>query len=345
MTEKQYGGASKHGFSGKIDNKISNSDFVLKINEKNNLNIDFQDNLDEETIESYKKAGKIVQEVRKFTEKIVKKDVLLIEIADKIEKKILDLGGDCAFPVNTSIDEIAAHYTPVVNDETKATGLLKIDFGVSVNGFIADNAMSFDLTENNEFQDMINLNELALKEVLDSLEFGDTISKIGNKVSEIVKKDGRFRIIHNLSGHSLAEDEIHAGLTIPNHENENSTELSEIAIAIEPFLTTGKGEIYEGKPSDIFMLQNTERQPRERDARKLLEFIKSEFSTRPFCKRWLNESKDLKGISWRFGLTSLVREGIVYNFPVLVEKDKKPVSQAEHSIIFYQGKRLVYTRD
>ena len=90
-------------------------------------------------------AGKIASQVRQFAKTIVKKDVPLLEIAEKIEAKIEELGGKPAFPTNTSINEIAAHDTPSHDDETKAHGLLKIDFGVHINGFVADTAMSFDL--------------------------------------------------------------------------------------------------------------------------------------------------------------------------------------------------------
>ena len=43
----------------------------------------------------------------------------LIEIAQKIHKEIEKLGGESAFPVNLSIDDIAAHYHPTLEDETK----------------------------------------------------------------------------------------------------------------------------------------------------------------------------------------------------------------------------------
>ena len=91
------------------------------------------------------KAGKIAQEVKAYAKSIIKKDMLLLEIANKIEDKIFELGGEPAFPTNLSINEIAAHYTPSHDDETKASGLLKVDLGVQINGWIADTAFSIDL--------------------------------------------------------------------------------------------------------------------------------------------------------------------------------------------------------
>ncbi len=285
--------------------------------------------MEKSEINNYEKAGEIAKQIREYCREIVKPGILLIELAEKIENKIRELGGKPAFPVNLSINEIAAHYTPSSKDETKAEGLLKIDLGVSINGYIADTALSFDLTESGEHKEMIKVNEDALNNVLNNLAINSEVKDIGKLIQEKVKNSG-FSIIRNLSGHSLDKDLIHAGLTIPNYENNNSNELNN-AFAIEPFLTTGAGEIYEGKPSEIFMLQK-HANARDKDARVLLKFIKENYQTKPFCKRWL-EKAGLKKLD--FLLPLLSKQGILHNYPVLVEKTKKPVSQAEHSIIIH----------
>ena len=95
------------------------------------------------------KAGKIASQVRENARQFIKKGMPLLEIAEKIENEIVKLGGKPAFPTNLSINEIAAHYTPSYDDKTIATGLLKIDLGVHINGYIADTAFSMDL-ENSE---------------------------------------------------------------------------------------------------------------------------------------------------------------------------------------------------
>src|SRR3989344_1103680 len=64
-------------------------------------------------------AGKIASQVKVYARTIVKKETLMLEIAEKIEAKIFELGGKPAFPVNLSIDNIAAHYTPSHDDKKK----------------------------------------------------------------------------------------------------------------------------------------------------------------------------------------------------------------------------------
>ncbi len=285
--------------------------------------------MENKEIENYKKAGKIAAETVAFARGFVKKNMLLIEIAEKIEGKISELGGECAFPVNLSLNEIAAHYTPGLNDKTIAQGILKIDLGVVIAGFIADTAFSLDLTDNEEFKEIIELNEKALDKALSVIKPGIKVNEIGKQIFSLVK-GSKYSVIRNLSGHSLGEDEIHAGLTISNYENSNENKLNNIAIAIEPFLTTGNGEVYESSLSEIFMLQKPG-SVRDREARKIIEFISENYKTRPFCKRWLERKFTKVG----FILSQLTKQGILHNFPVLIEKSKKPVSQAEHTVIIH----------
>ncbi len=49
-------------------------------------------------------AGKIASQVREFAKSLIKKDMPLLEIAEKIENKIIELGGKPAFPTNLSVD-------------------------------------------------------------------------------------------------------------------------------------------------------------------------------------------------------------------------------------------------
>ncbi|MGC9309097.1 MAG: type II methionyl aminopeptidase [Candidatus Nanoarchaeia archaeon] len=283
--------------------------------------------MEQHEIQSYKKAGTIASQIKQYVREIVKKDMLLIEIANKIDEKIKELGGKPAFPVNLSVNEIAAHYTPGLNDDKKAEGLLKIDIGVEVEGYIADTAFSLDLTEDKKHEEMIKTNETILQETLQELTTGSKISDIGKLIQE--KLAGRYAIVKNLSGHQLDKNIIHAGVNIPNYENNNETPIKDKALAIEPFLTTGQGEVYEGPKSEIYRLER-HGPIRDKDARRLLVYIKEKYNTKPFCKRWLEKHGFDK---LDFSLNQLVKAGILHNYSVLIEKSKQPVSQAEQTII------------
>jgi len=298
--------------------------------------------MEKQELQSYIKAGEIAKKVKAYAKEIIKPNMLLIDIAEKIDTKIIELGGEPAFPVNLSLNEIAAHFTPAPGDETKAEGLLKVDLGVAIDGFIADTAFSIDLTEGGDFESMITLNEEILATVTSIVEPGMKVMDVGNAVQDTLEKwnlenKTSFAVIKSLSGHLLGKDTIHAGLTISNYRNENETELDDMAFAIEPFVTTGVGDIYEGPVGGIYVLQK-DISVRDADARKVLAFIKEVFGTRTFCLRFLvDEFGDLSLVKLKLILRGMVKQGILYEYPMLIEKSKGPVSQAENTFIIADG--------
>ncbi len=273
-------------------------------------------------------AGEISKQVKEFARTIVKPGVLLLEIAEKIEAKIIELGGNLAFPCNLSINEIAAHYTPSYNDETKAHGLLKIDLGVHIDGWIADTAFSMDLDNNEENKKLIEASKKALETAQKIIKPGVNASEIGKSIQETIESQG-FSPIINLSGHEMKQYELHAGLTIPNINDNKNISLNKGLYAIEPFATTGSGKVHDGKPSGIYMLQE-EKNPRSLLAREILDYITKEYQTLPFCSRWIVKKFGTKAL---FALRELENNGNLHHFAQLVEKPDSKVSQTENTIL------------
>lgn len=279
------------------------------------------------------KAGKIAQEVKTYAKSLIKKDMLLLEIATKIEDKIFELGGEPAFPTNLSINEIAAHYTPSYDDETKASGLLKVDLGVQINGWIADTAFSIDLENSEENKKLIEAAEDGLKAAEKILSSKVSLSQIGEAVETAINKKG-FNPISNLSGHSMEEYDLHAGITIPNVKNNATSEIGEGLFAIEPFATSGTGRIYDGKPSGIYQLVSA-KSVRNPNAREILEYIADYYSTLPFASRWLVEEFGTKAL---IALKQLEQNENVHQYNQLVESTKAKVAQAENTFIIEKDK-------
>jgi len=297
--------------------------------------------MNKQELESYNKAGEISIKVKEYAKKLIKPDMLLTEIAEKIDAKIEELGGELAFPVNLSIDDIAAHYHPTLDDKITATGLLKVDIGVHIKGFIADTAFTIDLTKNQEHKELIQASKQALENAIKIIKNNKniTLNDIGKEIQETIKSQG-FSPIVNLSGHSLNEFHLHAGITIPNYANNNDNELSEGAFAIEPFATTGEGKIYEGASSNIYSITNL-RNTRNPLARKILDYAFKKYESLPFS---LREIQKKFGPMARLAMRQLEQEDIVHNYPQLIEKSHKPVSQAEHTIIKSKDDVIVTTQ-
>ena len=283
-------------------------------------------------------AGKIAKEVRDWIKPFVKKGVPLIEIAEKIESKIIELGGKPAFPVNLSMDEIAAHFTPSHDDKTTAHGLLKVDFGVHVNGWTADNAFSVDLENSKENKKLIEASESALNKALESAKENILVSLIGKAIQKEIEIFKASPII-NLSGHEIRQYDLHAGITIPNIDDKRSDRLAKGVYAIEPFTTNGVGKIHEGKPSGIYSLASNEN-IRSSEARKILEFIEREYRTLPFCSRWIVKKFGTRAL---ISLRQLESNGNLHEYPQLVENSGNNVAQTEHTI--FVDKEVIVVTD
>ena len=290
----------------------------------------------QEEIEMYKKAGRIAAETAKYAKSIIKPGIKLVELADKIEAKTIELGGKPAFPINLSIDDVAAHNTPLHDDETLASGLLKVDLGVHVEGYIADLAFSLDLENNEENKKLILAAESALKKAIEIIKPGIEVWKIGEVIQKTIASHN-LSPIRNLSGHSLDKYKVHAGITIPNYNNNNPTTLGKGAYAIEPFTTPGKGHVMSSSPPKplIFSLKN-----KKVDIR--LEQIEKKYGNLPFALRWLSE----QSIPIAFKeLMIFAKRGQINFYPPLKEQSNSLVAQAEHTILVTDNGGEITTRD
>jgi methionyl aminopeptidase len=339
MTEKDYN--STNSFSGKdVSRKTTKLEISSeKKKSKETKSITEEQSISSKDIENLKKVGQIAQETIKYAKSFIKKDMLLIEIAEKIEVKIESLGGKPAFPVNLSINEIAAHATPLPNSEEKAFGLLKVDLGVQIDGDVADTAFSLDLENSKENQALIESAENAVKKACEIASNETKIREIGAIIEKTIKLSG-FQPIQNLSGHSIEKYDLHAGITIPNYDNHQENYLEYGVYAIEPFVTTGLGQVRDGKPSSIYSLTK-DGNVRDSFSRTVLEYIKETYSTLPFCTRWLHKKFGSRVI---IALKNIEQSGLIHQYPQLIESGKGKVAQAENTIIVLKDKTIITTR-
>ena len=262
----------------------------------------------------------------------------LLEIAEKIEQQIKDLGGEPAFPTNLSINEIAAHYTPSYDDENTAYGLLKIDLGVQIDGYISDTAFSLDLESNQENKKLIETAEKCLENAIKITKENTLTSEIGKEIHRTAMSEGLNPVV-NLSGHEIEKYDLHAGITIPNIDDKKSIKLKQGLYAIEPFVTYGNGKVHDGKPSGIYMLLDS-KNVRSPVAREVLTYIIEEYGSLPFCSRWLVKEFGTKALT---ALRQLEQQGNLHHFAQLIETSKRKVAQAEQTILIEEEKTVVTT--
>jgi len=283
-------------------------------------------------IEDYVKAGKIAGEVR---ENVRQKDWIgstLEEICEYVESEIIKRGAKCAFPVNTSLNEVAAHYTAEPNDPKTVSDsdLVKIDLGVQINGYIADTAVTVNYDP--QYDSQVQAAENALQAAMSMIKVGVKSKDVGRKIQNTIMDMG-FKPIANLSGHSLDQYTIHAGKTVPNMWSIGSFDFSENeAYACEPFVTAknGLGFVRNGKIKNIFALASRKR-TKDDEADKVQEYIWNNFNMLPFALRWLLKEWEEKEA--RRLLDILIKKKVVKAYAILVEASGKTVAQAEHTFI------------
>jgi len=295
-------------------------------------------------LENYVNAGKIASMVRENARKKNHIGRTLFEICESIENEIISLGGSPAFPVNVSLNEIAAHYTAEPNDQIKVkdTDVLKIDLGVHIDGYIADTAVT--VCYNPKYEHLVNIAELSLSEAIKIAKFNTKSSEIGKTIENTIINNG-LKPIQNLSGHSLDQYIVHAGKSIPNIKTLGSSFslVNNQAYAIEPFVTTkdGLGIVYEGKIKNIFSLVS--RKPtKDKDSDDFISYLWDRFKTLPFAIRWL--VKDYDESALRKTIDYLIKRKNIRSYPVLVEGNNKIVCQAEHTIFIKDNLSYVITK-
>ena len=294
--------------------------------------------MDEQTIQNYIKAGKISAQVLEFGKSLIKKGNSVLEVTDKIEEKIFELGGKPAFPVQVSCNDIAAHFCIDEEDLIFDDHVVSLDLGVHVNGAIGDNAYTIDLS--GKYDDLVKAAQKALEEAVKIMAVGTELRQIGKIINDTILSYG-YKPVRNLSGHGLSLYNIHDKPTIPNIDNGDKTTLKNgMTFAVEPFATTGSGVVHESGLPTVFMLENKRpvRSPITREALKEIET----YEGLPFAKRWLTRKFGAKA---NFALRELTQLGMIHQFPPLVEINKGIVTQAEHSILIDEkGEVIVLTK-
>ncbi len=291
--------------------------------------------MNDEILEKYKEAGKLASKILHEGAQGVRAGGSYLELVDSVEDRIRSEGADLAFPLNVSLNEDAAHDTASAGDERVfAKGdVVKFDLGVQIDGYVADTATTVDLGNNSL---LLNASRAALDAAIAFVRPGVTTGEIGAAIEHEIVSRG-YRPVANLTGHGLDQYVAHMDPSIPNIAISGGTVLEEgMAIAIEPFATTGSGRVGEKTRVEIYS-QIADKPVRTPAARGVMEKIRDRRGL-PFSRRWLNDKK--AGLA----LIGLCRSQILYGYPVLADIPGSLVSQHEHTMIVTDDGCIVTTR-
>lgn len=299
--------------------------------------------LNEEEMKKYLAAGEIAKRVKKESRKWVKEGGLLLELCEKIEKRIEELGGAPAFPCNICINDVAAHFTPTsrFTGRIPPEGLVKVDFGVHVDGYIVDTAFTIPLSPRD--REMVEVAENSLSKVSEVLKAGVKINLVGEVIEKLAKSRG-FKVIRNLTGHQIDRFNLHAGLSIPNIKIFSTEKFRrDMVVAIEPFITIaeGYGEVGEIEETYIYRFKYLSINYMG-DFNNFIKKLHDLFKTLPFCERWvLNRFGDVEKDVLKKALEHC-RKNLMF-YPVLVERNRGKVAQAEDTFLVLEDSAINLT--
>lgn len=230
--------------------------------------------------------------------------------------------------------------------------VMKVDFGVHVNGRIVDSAftIAFDPTYDNLLAAVKDATNTGVKEAgidVRVCDIGASIQEVMESYEvEIGGTTYPVKSIRNLNGHSINPYQIHGGKSVPIVKGGDQTKMEEGEVyAIETFGSTGRGYVHDdlevshyAKRSDIDPSTIPLRLP---SAKSILNVINKNFGTLPFCRRYLDR---LGQERYLLGLNSLVSSGIVEAYPPLVDIKGSYTAQYEHTILLRPICKEVVTR-
>jgi len=301
-------------------------------------------------IEDYRKAAEIHKKVRQWTQQWMKPGMSDLFVAENIERKVREMcevegvnttERGMAFPCGLSVNSCAAHYTPNPGDALnfyKPDDVVKVDFGVHVNGHLIDSA--FTITWDPAMQPILDCAKDATNTGIKNMGVDVRLCDIGDAIEEVMRsyeieikgKTYQMQPVRNLSGHMVGAYQVHAGKSIPICKGGPQTKMEEGEVyALETFATSGKGRVDDSGPASHYMVDEHafDYPVRDSNAKKLLHALDNNFKTLAFCRRYVSEINFPK---WQLPFKFLVDAGCVNPYPPLSDVSGSYVAQFEHTI-------------
>ena len=280
-------------------------------------------------LDCFRRAGRIASECRQWAFEAIQPGVRIAEVLETVESMIRERGAEPGFPAQSSRNHCAAHYCSAPGDEMcyEEGDCVKVDIGVHVDGYIADTAMSKDLSKNGQWLGLVQASRAALAAAIATVQVDVAVSEIGGAIEKTIMAAG-YEPVRNLTGHGLARWKVHTAPQIPNYRERGAGRIRQgMVIAIEPFASTGRGYITERGKAEVFMMVRPPRKAKGLD-REMLKAIEG-WRGLPIARRYFN---DFPEDVLEDTLAKLAKQGSLMRYPPLVEEPGVMVAQTEHSL-------------
>ncbi|ODV87875.1 hypothetical protein CANARDRAFT_184038, partial [[Candida] arabinofermentans NRRL YB-2248] len=321
----------------------------------------YNDNQDEQKWQDFRRGAEIHRRVRKHVQNTIQPGMTMTEVAETVENAVRTYSETTdtrvagpGFPTGVSLNHCAAHYTPNAGDKVvlQYDDVMKVDFGVHVNGHIVDCAWTHTFNKE-RYAPLLTAVKEATNAGINAAGIDVRMTDIGAAVEEVMESyeielDGKtypIKCIRNLNGHNIKPYQIHGGKSVPIVKNGDNTKMEEgETFAIETFGSTGKGYVVHGGECSHYS-KNLDAPPnapiRLNRAKQLMNTIDQHFGSIPFCRRYLDRIGEDK---YLLALTQLCKAGLVTEHPPLVDVKGCYTAQFEHTILLHSHKKEVVSR-
>jgi methionyl aminopeptidase len=323
-------------------------------------------------LENMIKGGKIHKKIEEYIKTIIQPEIKLYDLAIQIENKINELtnyekqnplNSGVAFPTGLSINNCAAHWTPKINNirKLKKTDVIKIDYGVHIEGSIIDAAFTYSFDE--KYKNLLDASRTSTDLAIKLARPDMLLTEIGKEIEEnmcsyeieIDNKIYKIKPVRTLCGHEINKYEIHGNKLIPNIYMKDYNERidSEEFFAVETFATTGNGLTYEDNEDCSHFMINYNKKFDKKDiisnSKGFYKLINKYYNTLAFCDRWiigkmlgtikLDNNKINKYIN------NLEKTGVINKYPPIYDLDKDSyIAQFEETIYINEKKTEILSK-
>lgn len=285
-----------------------------------------------DVLEKLKKAGRIAAAARDAGALLIAPGAKVRDVCVAVEEEIHRRGGSLAFPVQSSRNDVAAHYCPSPEDESAYTegDLAKLDVGVHVDGWVVDTALTVNVGETASNLTLVRAAEAALRAAIAALAPGVEVRAVSSAIERSIASFG-LRPVRNLCGHGVGRWTVHCPPPIPNTPDSAPARLpAHAVVAIEPFATDGAGMVREQGVPEVFRLAPEKAGlPPGADVDPALMAAIEAFRGLPFARRQLSH---LPRVVVERGLAAMRGQGRLAAYAPLAETTGRRVAQAEHTI-------------
>lgn len=305
-----------------------------------------------DVVTKYKVAAKIVNEAIATVVAAARPGAKVVELCDLGDKFIADAvakefkGKDIekgvAVPTCISINNCVGHFSPTADNptEVKEGGLVKIDLGAHIDGYIVQSAHTV-LVQPDPVAPATGRSADALAAAAACFDAAARLMRPGHRASEVppvlakIAEAYGVQLVEGVLSHQLTRFIIDGSKAVLNRpgadQKVNDFEFEEGEVyAIDIVVSTGEGKpkVFDEKETTVYKRAlDVQYQLKLKASREVYSEVLKKHSTSMFTLRSLGAERS------RFGLVECVTHGLLHPYPVMWEKAGDLVAQVKGTVL------------